>query len=90
MKLRQLVNTQRKYLVFQQGTDWTRDYSQSGALRSLLGTVSTEKQGLPAEEVDEYLKKGYARNDRVGTSYLENNMKTYYKVKSKIRSRFRQ
>ncbi|MET1239135.1 penicillin-binding transpeptidase domain-containing protein, partial [Enterococcus faecalis] len=40
------------------GTDWTRDYSQSGALRSLLGTVSTEKQG-------------YARNDRVGTSYLE-------------------
>ena len=38
------------------GTDWTRDYSQSGALRSLLG-VSTEKQGLPAEEVDEYLKK---------------------------------
>lgn len=53
------------------GTDWTRDYSQSGALRSLLGTVSTEKQGLPAEEVDEYLKKGYARNDRVGTSYLE-------------------
>ena len=26
------------------GTDWTRDYSQSGALRSLLGTVSTENK----------------------------------------------
>ena len=38
------------------GTDWTRDYSQSGALRSLLGTVSTENKE-PEEEVDEYLKK---------------------------------
>ena len=39
------------------GTDWTRDYSQSGALRSLLGTVSTENKDCPTEEVDEYLKK---------------------------------
>lgn len=53
------------------GMDWTRDYSNSEALRNLLGTVSTEKAGLPAEEVDEYLEKGYSRNDRVGTSYLE-------------------
>ncbi|MGK0551359.1 penicillin-binding transpeptidase domain-containing protein [Enterococcus faecalis] len=53
------------------GTDWTRDYSQSNGLRSLLGKVSTEKSGLPAENLKEYLAKGYSRNDRVGTSYLE-------------------
>ncbi|MBL1230665.1 penicillin-binding protein 2 [Enterococcus sp. BWB1-3] len=53
------------------GMDWTREYPQGDLLRTILGTVSTEKSGLPAEEVEEYLAKGYARNDRVGTSYLE-------------------
>ena len=33
--------------------------------------MSTEQAGLPAEEADDYLEKGYALNDRVGTSYLE-------------------
>lgn len=53
------------------GMDWDREYPQGDALRSILGTVSSEKTGLPQEEVEEYLKKGYARNDRVGLSYLE-------------------
>lgn len=53
------------------GMDWTRDYPDTDSLRSILGTVSSEKAGLPADEIDEYLAKGYARNDRVGTSYLE-------------------
>ncbi|MEW4354305.1 penicillin-binding protein PBP2B [Streptococcus pneumoniae] len=44
------------------------------SLASIVGSVSSEKAGLPAEEADEYLKKGYSLNDRVGTSYLE---KTY-------------
>ena len=29
------------------------------------------KSGLPADELQAYLANGYARNDRVGTSYLE-------------------
>ena len=33
--------------------------------------MSSEKAGLPAEEADAYIKKGYSLNDRVGTSYLE-------------------
>jgi penicillin-binding protein 2B len=55
------------------GTDWDRSYNDAldGSLRSILGTITTEKEGLPAEVADEYLKKGYARNDRVGKSYLE-------------------
>ena len=53
------------------GTDWSRDYAQKGSLRSILGNVSTETMGLPAEDLEKYLAKGYARNDRVGTSFLE-------------------
>lgn len=53
------------------GMDWKREYPDTDSLRSILGTVSTEKAGLPADEIEEYLAKGYARNDRVGTSYLE-------------------
>ncbi|MEI5993289.1 penicillin-binding transpeptidase domain-containing protein [Candidatus Enterococcus mansonii] len=53
------------------GMDWDREYPQDMALKSILGKVSSEKAGLPAEEADEYLAKGYERNDRVGTSYLE-------------------
>ena len=41
------------------------------SLASIVGNISTKKTGLPAEEVDDYLKKGYSLNDRVGTSYLE-------------------
>ncbi|EOL42866.1 peptidoglycan D,D-transpeptidase FtsI family protein [Enterococcus caccae] len=53
------------------GMDWDREYPQTTDLRSLLGKVSSQKAGLPAEEVDEYITKGYELNDRVGTSYLE-------------------
>ena len=41
------------------------------SLSSIVGSVSGEKAGLPAEEADAYIKKGYSLNDRVGTSYLE-------------------
>ena len=51
-------------------TSWDRKILET-SLSSIVGTVSSEKSGLPAEEVDAYLKKGYSLNDRVGTSYLE-------------------
>lgn len=51
-------------------TSWERSKGDT-SLSPLLGSVSTEEAGLPAEEVDAYLKKGYSLNDRVGTSYLE-------------------
>jgi len=53
------------------GTDWERVYPQDNALRSVLGNVSSEDQGLPQNQVNEYLAKGYSRNDRVGRSFLE-------------------
>ena len=51
-------------------TSWDRKVLDT-SLSSIVGSVSNEKSGLPAEEVDAYLKKGYSLNDRVGTSYLE-------------------
>lgn len=53
------------------GTDWQRTYPQEGMLRSLLGNVSTEQHGIPSDRVAELLGRGYAMNDRVGISYLE-------------------
>lgn len=53
------------------GTNWTRNYPSGSILTSILGTVTTEKQGLPADSLTSMLKTGYSRNDRVGNSYLE-------------------
>lgn len=52
--------------------DWSREYSKDAeGIRTILGSVSTESSGLPADKVKEYLAKGYSLNDRVGLSYLE-------------------
>ncbi|MCY7153967.1 penicillin-binding protein PBP2B [Streptococcus mitis] len=51
-------------------TSWDRKVLDT-SLSSIVGSVSSEKAGLPAEEADTYIKKGYSLNDRVGTSYLE-------------------
>ncbi len=53
------------------GTDWERNYPNGKSMTSVIGRVSTEKSGLPKEALMSYLETGYARNDRVGTSYLE-------------------
>lgn len=53
------------------GTDWVREYPQEGMLRSIVGNVSSEQQGVPADSLRTYLARGYSRNDRVGNSQLE-------------------
>ncbi|EUJ64433.1 putative penicillin-binding protein [Listeria fleischmannii FSL S10-1203] len=52
-------------------TDWNRFYTYDETLRSILGSVSSAKEGLPKEKAEYYLSQGYSRNDRVGKSYLE-------------------
>ncbi|WP_445661546.1 peptidoglycan D,D-transpeptidase FtsI family protein [Bacillus sp. FSL K6-3431] len=49
-------------------TDWVREYQYNDTLRSILGNITS---GLPAENLDYYLSRGYSRNDRVGKSYIE-------------------
>ena len=49
--------------------DWTRKVVASNeSLKSVLGTV---QNGLRAENATEFLEKGYALDDRIGTSFLE-------------------
>ncbi|MCM3512358.1 MAG: penicillin-binding protein [Carnobacterium sp.] len=53
------------------GTDWVRTYPEENMLKSILGDVTSESEGLPENKAATYLAQGYARNDRVGKSYLE-------------------
>ena len=57
--------------------DWIRYYPYGDTMKSILGSVSSSSQGIPKEEKDEYLKKGYSLNDRVGLSYLEKQYEEY-------------
>jgi len=57
--------------------DWERVYPYGDTFKSMLGTVSTTTQGIPYEEKDYYLNKGYSLNDRVGLSYIEKEYEDY-------------
>ena len=57
--------------------DWERVYPYGDVFKTILGTVSSSSQGIPAEEKDYYLSKGYSLNDRVGISYIEKQYEEY-------------
>ena len=57
--------------------DWERVYPYGDVFRSILGTVSSSEQGIPADEKDYYLERGYSLNDRVGLSYIEKEYEEY-------------
>ena len=52
-------------------SDWDREYPMGDMLKTILGSVSSETTGLPSTKVRSLLTQGYSLNDRVGTSYLE-------------------
>ena len=52
-------------------TDWDRAYAYNNTLKTVLGNISSSREGLPKEMVDFYLSRDYSRNDRVGKSYIE-------------------
>ena len=53
------------------GTSWRRDYPNGTSVKSIIGTVTNEKTGLPSDSINQLLAQGYSRNDSVGSSYLE-------------------
>lgn len=81
--------TEREYAIiseniselkgFNTKLDWERVYLYNDTFKTILGKVSSEKQGIPAELKDYYLKNGYSLNDRVGISYLEYQYENYLK-----------
>ncbi len=50
---------------------WKREYPYKETLSDVLGTVSTNTEGLPQENAEYYLQKGYQYNSTVGKSGLE-------------------
>ena len=64
---------------FNTKVDWERIYLYGDVFKSILGTVSSDSQGIPSELANIYLEKGYSLDDRVGTSYLEYQYEEYLK-----------
>ncbi|GAQ19287.1 penicillin-binding protein H [Oceanobacillus picturae] len=52
-------------------TDWDREYPYKDTFKGLLGSITSQEQGIPAESEAYYMTRGYSRNDRVGKSGLE-------------------
>ncbi|MFJ5625076.1 peptidoglycan D,D-transpeptidase FtsI family protein [Peribacillus loiseleuriae] len=52
-------------------TDWDRHYPHESIFRSVIGNVTSSKEGLPSSNLDYFLSRGYNKNDRVGKSQLE-------------------
>jgi len=57
--------------------DWERVYLYGDTFKTIIGSVSSNSQGIPQELSEEYLKKGYSLDDRVGISYLEYQYEDY-------------
>lgn len=66
-----------KLTGFNTKIDWERVYPYGDVFKTMLGKVSSSSQGIPAEDKDYYLEKGYSLNDRVGISYLEKQYEEY-------------
>ena len=64
--------------------DWERVYPYGDTFKSILGTVSTATQGIPKENKEYYLEKGYSLNDRVGLSYIEKQYEDYLRGEKAI------
>lgn len=50
---------------------WKREYPYESTFRDVLGKVTSNSQGLPAELKDYYLGLGYSLNEQIGESGLE-------------------
>src|SRR5699024_5385227 len=51
--------------------DWNRVKPYDQTFSSFIGNITTSNEGIAKENQDYYLTMGYSRNDRVGTSGLE-------------------
>ncbi|WP_078434546.1 peptidoglycan D,D-transpeptidase FtsI family protein [Metabacillus halosaccharovorans] len=61
-------------------TDWGREYPYD-SLQTIFGGVTSAEQGILQSRQDYYNARGYARNERVGKSYLEYQYEDYLNPK---------
>lgn len=66
-----LSENEEEFPGFSIAFDWKREYYYGDSMKSILGSVSTSKQGLPSDSLLYYTALGYPLNERVGTSGLE-------------------
>lgn len=57
-------------------TDWDRSYPYD-SLKTIFGGLTSPEQGILQSREDYYTARGYARNERVGKSYLEYQYEDY-------------
>lgn len=63
---------------------WKREYPYKTLLRDVMGTITSTKQGVPAELREYYEAKGYALTDRVGKSGLEQQYQSLLRGTPKV------
>lgn len=51
--------------------DWNRVSKVDDTFSTFIGNITSTNEGIPSENQDFYLTRGYSRNDRVGKSGLE-------------------
>lgn len=56
---------------------WKRTYPFEQTFKDVVGTITTNKQGVPSDERSYYEAQGYAISDRVGNSGLEKEYESY-------------
>ncbi|GAA5415519.1 penicillin-binding protein H [Paraliobacillus ryukyuensis] len=64
--------------------DWNRVSKVEDTLSTFIGNISTTDQGIPQDNEDYYLTRGYSRNDRVGTSGLEEEYEENLRGQKKV------
>lgn len=64
-------------------TDWDRKFVYGDTLRPIIGSITSQEQGIPEDKEDFYLSRGYSRNDRVGRSGLEQQYEDVLKGRKK-------
>ncbi|WP_226036911.1 peptidoglycan D,D-transpeptidase FtsI family protein [Aquibacillus saliphilus] len=57
--------------------DWNRHKVYGSTFDSYIGKITSNSEGIPSENTDYYLTRGYSRNDRVGTSGLEQQYESF-------------
>lgn len=66
------------------GAYWIRENTTNPTISGVLGTVTSHKKGLPKDEINSLLAQGYARNDSVGVSFLEQGYEKILKGSKKV------
>lgn len=63
---------------------WKRIYPYESTFRDILGSVTSNVQGVPKEDQEYYQAKGYSVNERVGNSGLEKEYEDLLKGSKRV------